>query len=122
MVEPKYRLTIGQKVGGTIYDFVNAYDVHLSDGQETQLLSFIRNETHMADPTLQKVFCGKTNSFAHYNRVLCAIQKWVTKKDYNCLCERLASTTYLFFDDQGDVFLEEQRTRNRPKRKNKPNP
>lgn len=119
MLEPEQRTTIYQHIGGVLYDFIDDYYVNMSDGKQRSLLSFIRTETHMGDPTLQRVFRGLTDSISQYVRIICAIQFWVTEKDFSTLFYNLEKVNYEFFDNEGDRFLEEQRLRNKPKRKGK---
>lgn len=122
MLEPEQRTTIHQLIGGVLYDFIDAHYVYMSDGKQRALLSFIRTETHMGDPTLQRVFRGLTDSISQYLRIICAIQLWVTEKDFCALFTKLETVNYQFFDNAGDRFLEELRLRNKPKRKPHPSP
>jgi len=117
VLDKKDRLTPDQIIGGAIYDFIENMSIKQTDGTEKSMVTIIHDETGMAYPTMRRVFCGSTDRFIHYQRVLTAISQWVSSHDYNLLMQRIIQLDTEFMRGHGDEFLSEQRISNRPKKK-----
>lgn len=116
--ETDHRLTINQQLGGVLYDYISSHTVRLSNGRSKLLMSCIRDDTGMSDPTLRSVFRGETDKMSHYLRVLCSVQEWLPANEYADLGRTFSEVMTTYFHTHGEEFLDEQRQCHRPRRKN----
>ena len=117
MLEPDSRLSINQKIGGELYDLIDMRNITLSNGRPKELLSCVREETHMNDRLLRRLFLGNNDSLNHYMRILVAFKEWTSLGDFEILWQRMGRLVVDFIDTYGESFLEEQIAFHKPKHK-----